>query len=238
MLRCVRGPVAARWLGACGEAKPPRPPRRKATPTPPAESRRDNHLTVVHYLRSLSRLDRELLSGFGTSLMNARCAVQGRTVASLAWGRPSSGHHPRPGDTRSHPHAGEADGFALPVALVGSRVSRSPAAAPAGCGGEQPSPGAAPTGGGRPARPPAPWRCRRWRASSGQSPRGPGTDTGSPGPQYWQQWADYRLEAELNPVSKRLTGQGTITYHNRSPDTLNAVYVQLLQQHLRAERPA
>ncbi len=34
------------------------------------------------------------------------------------------------------------------------------------------------------------------------------TRTGAPGPRYWQQWADYKLEAELNPVSKRLTGQG------------------------------
>ena len=58
--------------------------------------------------------------------------------------------------------------------------------------------------------------------------RGTRTRTGVPGPRYWQQWTDYRLEAELNPISKRLTGQGTVTYHNRSPDTLNEVYVQLL----------
>ncbi|HJR15765.1 MAG TPA: M1 family metallopeptidase [Gemmatimonadales bacterium] len=51
---------------------------------------------------------------------------------------------------------------------------------------------------------------------------------GAPGPRYWQQWTDYRLEAELNPISKRLTGRGTLTYHNRSPDTLNEVYVHLL----------
>ena len=25
--------------------------------------------------------------------------------------------------------------------------------------------------------------------------------SGAPGPRYWQQWADYRLEADLNPVS-------------------------------------
>jgi len=50
-----------------------------------------------------------------------------------------------------------------------------------------------------------------------------------PGPKYWQQWADYRLEAELNPVSKRLTGKGKITYYNRSPDTLPVVFVQVLQ---------
>lgn len=52
---------------------------------------------------------------------------------------------------------------------------------------------------------------------------------GQPGPRYWQQWADYRLEAELNPISKRITGHGTIRYQNRSPDTLAEVYVQLLQ---------
>src|SRR5919107_4553862 len=52
--------------------------------------------------------------------------------------------------------------------------------------------------------------------------------SGAPGPRYWQQWADYRLEAELNPVSKRLTGKGTVTYQNRSPDTLREVYVHLL----------
>jgi Peptidase family M1 domain len=52
--------------------------------------------------------------------------------------------------------------------------------------------------------------------------------SGAPGPKYWQQWADYRLEADLNPVSKRLTGKTAIRYYNRSPDTLGVVYVQLL----------
>jgi hypothetical protein len=59
--------------------------------------------------------------------------------------------------------------------------------------------------------------------------RGTRTRTGAPGPKYWQQWANYKLEAELNPVSKRLTGSGTIAYSNRSPDTLKTVYIQLLQ---------
>ena len=58
--------------------------------------------------------------------------------------------------------------------------------------------------------------------------RGTRTTTGGPGPRYWQQWTDYRLEAELNPISKRLTGRGSLTYHNRSPDALSEVYVQLL----------
>ena len=58
--------------------------------------------------------------------------------------------------------------------------------------------------------------------------RGTRTVSGAPGPRYWQQWTDYKLEAELNPVSKRLAAKGTLTYHNRSPDTLPEVYVHLL----------
>src|SRR5215208_3899229 len=58
--------------------------------------------------------------------------------------------------------------------------------------------------------------------------RGTRTTTGAPGPRYWQQWTDYHLEAELNPNSKRLTGRGSLTYHNRSPNSLPDVYVQLL----------
>jgi hypothetical protein len=65
-------------------------------------------------------------------------------------------------------------------------------------------------------------------AFAGAIARGTRTRTGAPGPRYWQQWTDYRLEAELNPISKRLTGKGKLTYHNRSPDTLQQVYVHLL----------
>jgi hypothetical protein len=59
--------------------------------------------------------------------------------------------------------------------------------------------------------------------------QGTRSPTGAPGPRYWQQSADYRLQAELNPVSKRLTGTGVVTYYNRSPDTLQEVYLHLLQ---------
>ncbi|HUR95308.1 MAG TPA: M1 family metallopeptidase [Gemmatimonadales bacterium] len=58
--------------------------------------------------------------------------------------------------------------------------------------------------------------------------RGTRSRTGTPGPRYWQQWSDYKLTAELNPISKRITGTSTVTYWNRSPDTLRTVYVQLL----------
>ncbi|MFI5235635.1 MAG: hypothetical protein ACHQXA_07995, partial [Gemmatimonadales bacterium] len=53
------------------------------------------------------------------------------------------------------------------------------------------------------------------------------TRTGQPGPKYWQQWADYHLQAELDPATSLLTGTGTIRYYNRSPDTLHNVYVQV-----------
>ncbi|MBA3497410.1 MAG: M1 family metallopeptidase [Gemmatimonadales bacterium] len=58
--------------------------------------------------------------------------------------------------------------------------------------------------------------------------RGTRNLNGTPGPRYWQQWADYKLEAELNPVSKRITGKSTVAYRNRSPDTLTTLYVHLL----------
>jgi hypothetical protein len=46
------------------------------------------------------------------------------------------------------------------------------------------------------------------------------TRTGEPGPKYWQQYARYRIDAELVPSSNQLTGRETVRYYNRSPDTL------------------
>ncbi len=55
------------------------------------------------------------------------------------------------------------------------------------------------------------------------------TRTGRPGPRYWQQHAEYRLAARLDPSANRLTGTGTVAYHNRSPDTLRTVVFHLYQ---------
>lgn len=65
--------------------------------------------------------------------------------------------------------------------------------------------------------------------------RGTRTTTGVPGPNYWQQYATYRLQAELNPVLKRITGRGRVVYFNRSPDTLPVVYVQAYQNLFRPD---
>ena len=59
--------------------------------------------------------------------------------------------------------------------------------------------------------------------------RGTRTLTGEPGRGYWQQWAEYKLEVELDPAAKRLVGRGTVRYENRSPETLRAIALQLYQ---------
>jgi len=42
------------------------------------------------------------------------------------------------------------------------------------------------------------------------------TGSGSPGPKYWQQRADYVINAELNDETQSLSGAETITYSSRS----------------------
>jgi hypothetical protein len=53
--------------------------------------------------------------------------------------------------------------------------------------------------------------------------------SGAPGPKYWQQQADYVINAELNDEKQSITGAETITYHNNSPDALTYLWLQLDQ---------
>ena len=53
--------------------------------------------------------------------------------------------------------------------------------------------------------------------------------SGRPGPAYWQQRVDYSIRATLDPAAHTITGSETITYTNRSPDTLAYVWLQLDQ---------
>ena len=55
------------------------------------------------------------------------------------------------------------------------------------------------------------------------------TGSGAPGVAYWQQRADYVIEAEVNDKTQELTGHETITYHNNSPETLKYLWMQLDQ---------
>ena len=53
--------------------------------------------------------------------------------------------------------------------------------------------------------------------------------TESPGPNYWQNHADYKIDAEVVPDSSLLKGQVKIEYYNESPDTLSMVIIRLYQ---------
>lgn len=55
------------------------------------------------------------------------------------------------------------------------------------------------------------------------------TGSGAPGSKYWQQRADYVIEAELNDKTQVLTGHETITYHNNAPESLRYLWLQLDQ---------
>ncbi len=55
------------------------------------------------------------------------------------------------------------------------------------------------------------------------------TASGAPGAAYWQQRADYVIEAEIDEENNILSGQETITYYNNSPDELKILWVQLEQ---------
>ena len=56
--------------------------------------------------------------------------------------------------------------------------------------------------------------------------------SGAPGPDYWQQQADYVLDVTLDDTRQRISGKGSITYHNNSPHTLSYLWVQLDQNEL------
>jgi hypothetical protein len=53
--------------------------------------------------------------------------------------------------------------------------------------------------------------------------------SGAPGPKYWQQQADYVINAELNDENQSITGSEVITYTNNSPDALKYLWLQLDQ---------
>jgi len=50
---------------------------------------------------------------------------------------------------------------------------------------------------------------------------------GKPGPKYWQNRANYVIKASLEPKTRRLSGEETITYFNNSPDTLKQIRFKL-----------
>jgi hypothetical protein len=53
--------------------------------------------------------------------------------------------------------------------------------------------------------------------------------SGSPGPRYWQQKADYVIQAELHDDTQSLEGSEIIRYTNNSPDALRYLWLQVDQ---------
>jgi len=61
------------------------------------------------------------------------------------------------------------------------------------------------------------------------------TASGAPGHDYWQQRADYRIEATLDETKRHVSARQTITYTNNSPDTLPYLWLQLDQNRFRRD---
>ena len=61
------------------------------------------------------------------------------------------------------------------------------------------------------------------------------TASGAPGHAYWQQRADYRIRVTLDEARRAVSGSETVTYHNKSPDTLAYLWVKLDQNMFRAD---
>lgn len=53
--------------------------------------------------------------------------------------------------------------------------------------------------------------------------------SGAPGVKYWQQRADYVIDAEIDEPGNLLKGKETVTYYNHSPDPLKYLWLQLDQ---------
>lgn len=60
------------------------------------------------------------------------------------------------------------------------------------------------------------------------------TGSGAPGSAYWQQRADYKIDAQLDEKDLRLHGMEEITYFNNSPDELRYLWLQLDENEHRA----
>ncbi len=55
------------------------------------------------------------------------------------------------------------------------------------------------------------------------------TAAGTPGGEYWQNAADYRIQATLDDKTHQLSGTVQITYKNNSPESLPFLWLQLDQ---------
>lgn len=50
---------------------------------------------------------------------------------------------------------------------------------------------------------------------------------GKPGPNYWQNYSNYKIDVEVIPDKRLVSGSADITYFNNSPDTLKQIVIRL-----------
>ena len=63
----------------------------------------------------------------------------------------------------------------------------------------------------------------------GQAPTVYRTADGLPGPQFWQNRADYTIDARLDPATHSISGTAEIRYTNNSPNTLDVLWLNIEQ---------
>ena len=61
------------------------------------------------------------------------------------------------------------------------------------------------------------------------------TASGKPGPRYWQNEADYRIEATINETENTITGKETLTYTNNSPEPLDFIWMYVEQNRFKED---
>lgn len=56
---------------------------------------------------------------------------------------------------------------------------------------------------------------------------------GNPGRKYWQNYADYKINVNFDPIPAKLSGNEDIIYYNNSPDTLQELIVNLFPDYFK-----
>jgi hypothetical protein len=64
------------------------------------------------------------------------------------------------------------------------------------------------------------------------------TAEGKPGPKYWQNHADYQINATIDTVAKSLTASENLSYTNNSPNPLTSLWLHIDQQIYRKDARA
>ncbi|MBX2976510.1 MAG: M1 family metallopeptidase [Ignavibacteriaceae bacterium] len=59
--------------------------------------------------------------------------------------------------------------------------------------------------------------------------KGTRSNDGKPGKNYWQNSADYKIDVEVIPNKRLISGKAQIVYNNNSPDSLNMIVFRLYQ---------